>query len=100
MINRDDKLKGYTKCIVVNDDIRVYLTLNFQDDEPFEIFIRCDRPELYEWITLSTILITRLLREGTPIEIIVKELQDVHSAGVTNHMLSDGKGNQYGFANW
>lgn len=90
-IKRHEILAGITRQVIIDDDTRVYLTLNFQDGEPFEIFMRCARPELYEWVTLATVLITRLLRSATPIEAIAAELRAVHSSGSTSHLLPDGR---------
>ena len=88
---RPDVLPGMTKKVVINDDVFLFLTVNYCDNgKPCEVFIRCDRPELQEWITLATILITRLLRQGTSFSDIISDMESIHSSGANNHHMPDG----------
>ena len=86
---RDEVLEGATYKVVV-EDRRIYVTVNEQNGEAFEIFVRCDIAELYEWITLVTLLVTRLLRTGAALAVVAKEMQQVHSSASSLHVLKDG----------
>lgn len=72
-------LRGVTYKATLDDGKPMYVTVNEQDGRPVEVFIRMDEPEIYEWVTTVTILITRLLRAGEPLEAIAMELQEIHS---------------------
>lgn len=69
----------------------MYITINHLDGVPFEIFVRQDNAELYEWVTPVTVLITRLLREGVKLLVIAKELREMHSP-VSHHFIPKGGG--------
>lgn len=88
-VPRDQVLPGATYRVDV-DGRRVYVTVNTQGGMPFEIFIRSDMAELYEWVTLSTILITRLLRAGASLSAIAAEMQEIHSSAATSHFAPGG----------
>lgn len=94
LAERPEALHGTTRKIVVETPdraYRVYVTVNEQDGRPFEIFVRCDHPQLYEWITALTLLITRLLRQGDSLEAIAEELQTIHSGATSAHFLPGGE---------
>lgn len=91
---RPEALTGTTRKIVVETPERaypVYVTVNRQDGRPFEVFVRTDHPQLYEWTTALTLIITRLLRQGDALEAIAEELQLVHSSAATMHFLPGGE---------
>jgi hypothetical protein len=69
----------------------MFITINDQDGKPVEVFVRCDMPEVFEHVIALTILITRLLRAGEPLNVIAKELMEVHSPR-TSHMMPRGGG--------
>lgn len=87
---RNNILHGPTYKVVIDDDMSMYVTINEQKRKPFEIFIRSDSPELYQWINLATILITRLLRAGTDLLVIAKEMQNIHSSNQSVHFTPGG----------
>jgi len=60
--------------------INVYITVNDIENKPFEVFINCSDSQLYEWFSLSMVLISRLLRIDVPIEDIITDLHSIHSA--------------------
>ena len=86
---RPEVLPGVTRCIRLNigaeKDEKFYITVNFNGGRAFEVFIRCDDPKLHEWVNAQTILITRMLRAGISLATIGKELQEIHSAGTSDH---------------
>lgn len=83
---RQDTLDGATYKVRLGDGSPMYITVNSQDGQPYEIFVRHDAPELFEWATALTVLITRLLRAGQTMADIARELQQIHSP-VTSHMI-------------
>lgn len=90
---RTERLDGPTYKIKVTLPDRtecMYLTVNHQDGKPFEIFIRTDRPELFEWITLAARYVSRDLQRGRPLTDIAAEMIDIHSEGSSMHVLLDG----------
>lgn len=93
MLDRADVISGPTYKVTIETPERthrVYVTINDQDGKPFEIFIRTDNPQLYEWVNAVTILITRLLRVGFPLAEIAAELQTIHSGSTSMHFLPGG----------
>ena len=84
--SRSETLHGATYKVRLVDEDKLYIIINEQDGKPFEIFIRHDAPELFEWTAALTVLITRLLRAGQPLEAIAAELQEIHSP-TTGHMV-------------
>lgn len=84
-------LEGPTEKIEIEGETKAYLTLNFDaDGNPFEVFMRTDIPELYEWVTALMLVITDALRRGVPLEDITKPLKHIHSSGRTSHKARSG----------
>ena len=69
---------------------KIYLTVNHRDGQPFEIFIRADRPELFEWITLAARYVSRDLQRGRPLTDVAAEMIAIHSQGSSMHVLANG----------
>lgn len=90
-MTREEILQGPTYLFEVDGD-ELYLTLNENSNGDLtEIFVRSDNPEMYEWVTLTTVLMTRLLRAGqTPLD-IARELKEIHSPR-TRHFIPGGRG--------
>jgi ribonucleoside-diphosphate reductase alpha chain len=58
----------------------LYLTVGYLEDEtPFEVFLNSKDQSNMEWMTVSTLLLSWLLRAGIPMETLGKELKQVHS---------------------
>lgn len=79
---RNEVISGPTYAAKIDDDdddTTVFITVNFQNEAPFEVFIRLDDPALYEWSTAVTLLITRALRAGESVCDIADELSEIHS---------------------
>ena len=91
-MTRPDTLTGPTYCVIIENDQQMYVTVNHDEHgTPCEVFVRTDDPALFEWVTLVTVLITRLLRAEQPLEVIAAELQEIHSPR-TRHWVPGGKG--------
>lgn len=93
-IERMTELPGATYKVVVETPerrYRVYITINEQDGAPFEVFVRCDNPQLYEWITALTLLTSKLLQRGVSLKEIGQELQIIHSGATSSHFLPGGQ---------
>lgn len=89
-VERDEVISGPTYKVTLGDGSRMYITVNEQAGKPFEVFVRYDDPNLYEWIALATVLITRLLRAGESLEAIGRELQEIHSP-TSGHVIPGGR---------
>ena len=61
-----------------------------QTSATIEVFVRCDHPQLYEWITALTLLVSWLLQRGLPLDAIGRELQIIHSGATSAHFLPGG----------
>ena len=90
---RQERLSGATYKIVIEAErlYRLYVTVNEQDGKPFEVFVRCDHPQLYEWITAMTLLVSWLLQRGLPLDVIGRELRIIHSGATSAHFLPGGE---------
>ena len=92
-VARQEELPGATYKIVVESPerrYRIYVTINEQNGVPFEVFVRCDHPQLYEWITALTLLVSKLLQDGWQLGEIGRELQIIHSGATSAHFLPGG----------
>ena len=93
-IARQEELPGATYKVVVETPerrYRVYVTINEQEGRPFEVFVRCDHPQLYEWITALTLLVSKLLQRGMSLKEIGQDLQIIHSGAASAHFLPGGQ---------
>lgn len=84
-VDRDEILPGPTVEVQIDNSRSMYVTLNYQNGRPFEIFIRLDEPEMFEWVNTVTVLVSRLLRAGESLEDIAEDLTGIHSPR-TQHM--------------
>ena len=92
MRERPDTLNGATYRATLDDGKPLFVTVNSDENgAPCEVFIRMDNPELFEWVTLVTVLITRLLRAGQQLDTIADELQEIHSPK-SRHFIPGGGG--------
>ncbi len=65
--------------------INVYLTVNEENGEPFEVFLNCSDNSIMELVSVSMVLVSRLLRLGVSLEVIAEDLEQVFSVN-TAHM--------------
>lgn len=86
-----DVLHGHTYAVEIEDGQYFYVTINNVNHDPSEVFIRFDVPEYYEWVTVLTVLITRLLEEQVPLSRIADDLREVQSPR-TRHFIPGGGG--------
>ena len=90
---RQEELPGATYKVTIESPerrYRLYITVNEQDGAAFEVFVRCDHPQLYEWITALTLLVSWLLQRGLSLDAIGRELQIIHSGATSAHFLPGG----------
>ena len=69
--------------------IKVFVTINYQEGRPYEVFINTSDPKLNEHLAVMTLLISRMLQGGFSIEIIAEDLLSIESA-FTGHMAKNG----------
>ena len=83
---RPNRMAGYTYKLKVpnaqGDLISAYITINNSPitNKPFEMFINGFDSTIYEWLSLSMVLISRLLRVGVDAEDVIADLRQIHSA--------------------
>lgn len=71
---------GFTYRVRLEENISVYITINNdEDEEPYEVFLRCDTPELIEWISALAFLISLCLQAGVLLEEIADSLLSISS---------------------
>lgn len=86
MTKRPEKLEGAGYELKIDADNSVQININNFDGKPYEVFANNTGPVYFEWITCTTILITRLLRAGQPLLDIGKELEKI-CGPESNHMI-------------
>lgn len=64
----------------------MYITINEHNGQPFEVFVRHDEPNSYEWIAALTTMLTRMLRAGVSLDVVAAELMEIHGPN-TGHMI-------------
>lgn len=90
-MDRPRLLDGPTYKVVLGDDSRMYITVNECEGKPFEVFVRLDEADKYEWVVALTTMITRLLREGQSLDVIGKELKEIHGPGTGHYIPGTGE---------
>jgi len=75
------KVKG-----LPGDHDRMYITINEESGAPFEVFVRYDSHEHFELINVIARLSSMALREGVPLDVVARELKDIHSPE-THHIV-------------
>ena len=70
-------------------ELSLDVTISYRDGRAFEVFLNCDNLELYEYLAAVSLLASRMLRNGFPVEHIARELMDIASPH-TGHMRRDG----------
>lgn len=90
---RPDILQGVTYKAEIDGEkpFPIYITINSHEGKPFEVFIRLDDPDLFEWMVALTLMITRSLRAGETLQAIAQELIEIHSPA-TRHFIPGGGG--------
>jgi ribonucleoside-diphosphate reductase alpha chain len=58
----------------------LYITLGYTSDgTPYEVFLNSKDQRYTEWMTTTTLMLSWLIRSGTPFERICEELRQIHS---------------------
>lgn len=71
--------------VPLEDGRPLFVTINtLEDGRPVEVFVRLDDPELFEWVSVLTVMISRALRSGESLAVIAADLMEIHSPR-TNH---------------
>jgi len=86
MKNRPEELQGGTQRVLLPNGSPMFVTVNYFEGRPTEVFVRYDDPALCEWISALTILITRLLRAGEKLEDIAEELSQIAGPESGHHV--------------
>lgn len=92
MTERLEKLEGATYKITVNTQeevIKLYVTVNFQDGKPFEMFVNSSSPSFAEHMSVLAVFSSHMLRDGQGLGVIARYLGEIHSA-FTGHMKTGG----------
>ncbi len=70
-------------------EVEIYVTISDRDGRPFEFFLNSANMELGEYLAAVSLLGSRMLRNGFPLELVAKDLMDIASPH-TSHMRRDG----------
>ena len=70
-------------------DLVIDVTISYHDGRPFEVFFNCPNLELYEYLAAVSLLASRMLRNGFPVEDVARDLKDIASPH-TGHMRKEG----------
>ncbi|MEM7251320.1 MAG: hypothetical protein AAF493_07860 [Pseudomonadota bacterium] len=70
-------------------DVTIFLTISDQDGRAFEFFLNSADMELSEYLSVVSVLGSRMLRNGFPLEVVAQDLSDIASP-VTGHIRKDG----------
>jgi len=89
---RPDVLTGQTHKIKIpttDGEFSFYITLNFSEGKPFEVFINSRNARYAEHMAALTVLISRMLQRGFELPEIAQDLLLIHSPE-TGHMARGG----------
>ncbi len=89
---RPDVLTSRTyrlKVPINGDTVELYFTISDREGRPFEFFLNCSDGQLTEYLSAVSLLGTRMLRNGFPVEMVVDDLQSIQSP-FTGHMRRGG----------
>lgn len=91
LAERPEALQGVTHRIKwPSMSAAVYLTVNYLNGIPFEVFLASKDGRHHDWMTAVTLMVTSILRKGGDISFISDELQQVHSFGDTAFIKGPG----------
>ncbi len=71
------------------DVLNLYMTISDRDGRPFEFFLNCSNMELSEYLAAVSLLGSRMLRNGFPVELVAEDLMGIASP-YTGHMRRGG----------
>lgn len=91
LLLRPEVLQGVTHKIKwPSMTASLYLTVNYNDGLPHEVFLASKDGRHHDWMTALTLMITSILRRGGDISFVGQELQQVHSFGDTAFLQAPG----------
>ena len=70
-------------------ELVIDVTISYRDERPFEVFFNCAHLEMYEYLAAVSLLASRMLRNGFPIQDVAQDLMDIASPH-TGHMRRGG----------
>ena len=70
-------------------ELVIDVTISYRDERPFEVFFNCSHLEMYEYLAAVSLLASRMLRNGFPIQDVAQDLMDIASPH-TGHMRRGG----------
>lgn len=70
-------------------DVVIDVTISYRDERPFEVYFNCANLELYEYLAAVSLLASRMLRNGFPVQEVARDLMDIASPH-TGHMRREG----------
>lgn len=89
---RPDTLRSKTYRLTMpfdTSEVEIFVTVSDRDGRPFEFFLNSANMELGEYLTAVSLLGSRMLRNGFPLELVAKDLMDIASPH-TAHMRREG----------
>ena len=69
--------------------LSIDVTISYLDARPFEVFFNCAHLEMYEYLAAVSLLASRMLRNGFPVQDVARDLMDIASPH-TGHMRRGG----------
>lgn len=70
-------------------ELVIDVTISYRDERPFEVFFNCAHLEMYEYLAAVSLLASRMLRNGFPVQDVAQDLMDIASPH-TGHMRRGG----------
>ncbi len=70
-------------------DVKIFLTISDENGRPFEFFLNSPDMELSEYLAAVSVLGSRMLRNGFPIEVVAEDLVEIASPS-TGHIRREG----------
>ena len=70
-------------------ELVIHVTISYRDGRPFEVLFNCAHLEMYEYLAAVSLLASRMLRNGFPVEDVAHDLMDIASPH-TGHMRREG----------
>lgn len=89
---RPDVLTGQThkfKIMTADGEFSFYVTVNFSDGKPFEVFVNSRNARYAEHMAALTVMVSRMLQRGFELKEIANDLLLIHSPE-TGHLARGG----------
>lgn len=89
---RPPRLSSMTRRLKMpyrTNELVIDVTISYRDERPFEVFFNCANLEMYEYLAAVSLLASRMLRNGFPVQDVARDLMDIASPH-TGHMRREG----------